>query len=275
MPVTLANSFPVAPPRPLPNYPTNGGLARASASGASTINTEPPKFAVASAALYWQNSGDSTLTHITATQGNNNALTTEFLSEVEPAIYHASEGDVVRSSAIYLLHPVNQALSLWTGNGVFCQSEATANGIRGDITYYRGTRAFAVVEFKKRGVIKPAEFTAAIKTITAATTEATLVSQANNRANPENTFFDGDSTILIKQASSYAINHRTRYVALFNWDALVLCHFSQLDPAKSQQTLIIDGIGNYCDIEVIPFTQSHRMRVSLLGFLAEAYNNTP
>ncbi|KAL2139939.1 hypothetical protein VTI28DRAFT_4484 [Corynascus sepedonium] len=191
MAVTLADSLLVAPPRPLPTYPTAGGSPSASASGQSTINTDPPRFAVASAAHFWQNCGDATFTNIMAVHGNHNQLTTEFLSEREPATYHGSEGDVVRSSAVHLLHPVNQALSLWTGNGVLCQSESSTNKVRSDITYYRGDRTFAVVEFKKRGVIKPAEFNGAIQRITAATPEASLVANAKAHNNPENTFFDG------------------------------------------------------------------------------------
>jgi hypothetical protein len=34
-------------------------------------------------------------------------------------------------------------------------------------------------------------------------------------------------------------------------------------------------VGNYYTITMIPFSQSERMRASVLGFLAEAYNNIP
>jgi hypothetical protein len=103
------------------------------------------------------------------------------------------------------------------GNGIlWCRSETTTSVVRTDITYCRGTRAFAIVEFKKRAVIKPAEFQAAVNTITAATPETTLASQAYARKSAHISFFDGDSVILMKQPSSYAIDCRTRYVALFN-----------------------------------------------------------
>jgi hypothetical protein len=39
-------------------------------------------------------------------------------------------------------------------------------------------------------------------------------------------------------------------------------------------TRIVNGVGNYCTINIIPFPQSEGMRASL-GFLAEAYNTTP
>lgn len=54
------------------------------------------------------------------------------------AMYHNSEANVVRSSALYLLHPVNQALSMLVGTDkMLCPSEITNNKIRSDITYYR------------------------------------------------------------------------------------------------------------------------------------------
>lgn len=154
MAVALADSLLVAPPRPLPTYPADGGSPSVQASGQSTIKTDPPppplpSFAVASAAHIWQDYGDATFTHIMTVHGNHNQLTTEFLFEREPAMYHSSEGNVVRSSAIHLLHPVNQALSLWSGDGVLCKSESATNKIRSDITYHRGNRAFVVVEFKE------------------------------------------------------------------------------------------------------------------------------
>lgn len=274
MVVTLAQSL--EPTRPLPNFPTEGGSPNVTASGNSTTQTDAPKFALATPQGHWQGTAPAALQTIAASVGNNpNPLTTEYLYEPESAIYHGSEGDVVRSSALYLLHPVNQALSLLTHDSVYCLSEATAHNVRSDITYYRGARPFAVVEFKRRGVIRLAEFRAAVKAITPATSEASLVASASAHNSTHHTFFDGNSTILIKQAASYAINHRTRYVALFNWDFMVLCHFTNLNHAASKNTLIANGVGNYCEMEIIPFTESHRMRPSLLGFLTRAYNDTP
>ena len=79
----------------------------------------------------------------------------------------------------------------------------------------------------------------------------------------------------MKQASSYAITHGTRYVALFNWDSLVLCYVSQLDVTQDLDTRVDNGIGEYCDIDIINFKDSHKMRLVLLGFLAEACRDTP
>lgn len=275
MPVTLTQSFDGT--RSLPSFPNRGSVStELTPSGNSTAETDAPKFAIASLPGKWQSDGVLTLQTISnANTGNTtNLINTEYLSEIESAMDHESEGDVVRSSALYLLHPVNQALSLLTHNSVRCRSEAATHKIRSDITYYRAKRPFAVVEFKKRGVIRVPEFRAATKTITPTTSELDLVMNASG-INRHHSFFGGNSAILIKQAASYAINHRTRYVVLFNWDMMVLCYFTQLDHTATVDTLITNGVGNYCEVEIIPFSESHRMRPSLLGFLANAYQNTP
>lgn len=112
MPITLAESFAVVPTNRFHDYPRKPGDAHATISGASTSNTDAPKFAVASPALFWQQRGTAVVQNLAsgwqnAHHNNNMPLNTEFLSEREPATYHASEGDVIRSSAVYLLHPVN------------------------------------------------------------------------------------------------------------------------------------------------------------------------
>ncbi|KAI0814472.1 hypothetical protein GGR55DRAFT_631982 [Xylaria sp. FL0064] len=92
----------------------------------------------------------------------------------------------------------------------------------------------------------------------------------------ENTFFEDNSRKLLKQAAAYAIHHRTSYVAIFNWDFLVLIHFSQLQAGQSQQALRLQGCGDYCYITIIENKSTATdLRAALLGFLLLAYSNTP
>lgn len=95
-----------------------------------------------------------------------------FLPEFEGNIAHNNEADVVRTSALYLIHPVAQAL--WACPDYYrtfaSQSEDTAERTRTDITFYKVVRPtaansqpqrtgdFAVVEFKRRGWIKGEDF---------------------------------------------------------------------------------------------------------------------
>ena len=282
-PRTIRQSF----ADPLPAYPNpNQGIgANASVSGDSTRNTDPCYFAIG-ARQNWFNIGQNIIGD-PALAVPAHPLNRECIHFREEATYHNSEGDVVRSAAQYLLHPVNQVLS--NVNALMrCQSELTTNRVRSDITYFRGPvapqapalgnpghagnpnyRAIAVVEFKKRGVIKQAEFTAANRFPAAVPTPvqvATTIAAAQNR--PNESYFAGDALTLIKQAGSYALAHRTPYVALFDWDFLVLVHFTQLDLANTFS-------GDYCEVQVIPNAQSQTMRSALLGFLGHAYQNVP
>lgn len=217
-------------------------------------------------------------------------LQNENLYHEEPVTRHASEGDVVRSAAMYVLHPVNQALAVHpnTTGSVTCLAETTANKLRADITYFRNAapskRAFAVVEFKKRQLIDPSQFEKAEK-INSARTQAQVIQQAPDlvaRAadnNDDRTFYDLYSCKLMKQAAAYATQHRTKYVALFNWGVLVLVKFQAMELANTAGVMFTpeqlrrNGVGEWCQTTIIK--EQHHMRPALLGFLAEAYSLTP
>lgn len=77
----------------------------------------------------------------------------------------------------------------------------------------------------------------------------------------------------MKQAASYATRQRIQYVALFDWDVLVLVKFIEMDPRLDVDDLIDNGVGDWCETTII--TRSHEMRAALLGFLASAYQDTP
>jgi hypothetical protein len=280
--VPLSQAFANVAANALPPYPNPHGNAHASMSGDSTRNTDPPYFSIPAQPQHavhqnWHALGTAAVANIPNIAAPAHPLNHEFVYFPEAATYHNSEGDVVRSAAQYLLHPVNQALSSVPGALIRCQSEATTNRVRSDITYYRGPnaqnpayKAFAVVEFKKRGVITQAEFTNTVRHQAPPNAQqaATTVAAALALPNGNETYFDGDALILIKQAASYAVAHRTPFVALFDWDFLVLVHFTQMPAGMAD-------VGDYCELEIIPQAQSQRMRGALLGFMAYAYSNAP
>jgi hypothetical protein len=275
-PVRVAQSFALVPTNALPQFNgSTGPPGVATESGESTTNTDPPRFAIPSP-TNWANRGTAFV------QPLGQSLHNQFICSREECIYHANEGDVVRAAALYLLHPVNQALcahQILAGT-INCQSEYTANRVRSDITYYKtppasnGTsRAFAVVEFKKRGIIRQQEFQAAQKVLNPGQGHDTnyYTQAATNR--DYGTFYTGSSRILMKQAGSYATRQRTQYVALFDWDVLVLVRFIEMDPELDVEDLVVNGVGDWCETTII--TRSHEMRAALLGFLASAYQDTP
>lgn len=90
--------------------------------------------------------------------------------------------------------------------------------------------------------------------------------------------FEPDPIKLMTQAATYAIYHRTRYVALFNYDYLICCHFPWLDPTSSVRVLKDvneDSNGEY-PVEVEMYRgDDPEVRHALLGFMWTAIEDTP
>ncbi|KAK4139363.1 uncharacterized protein C8A04DRAFT_15927 [Dichotomopilus funicola] len=99
----------------LPTYSNPHGQVKASISGDSTRNADPPYFSIAAQPVHavhqdWAALGRATVANIPNINAPAHPLNQEFLYLSEDATYHNSEGDIVCSAAKYLLHPVNQAL---------------------------------------------------------------------------------------------------------------------------------------------------------------------
>lgn len=144
-------------------------------------------------------------------------------------------------------------------------------------------RAFAVVEFKRRGLIDPKEFREAQR-LDATHSVQDVIDKENNLCadamlKEENTFYEDYARTLMRQAAAYATSQRTMCIALFNWDVLVLVRFSALRLLGSngrlrlEEHLRAEGVGEWCQTTVI--IESERMRPGLLNFLCEAFCKTP
>lgn len=166
----------------------------------------------------------------------------ELIPEREGNINHHNKADIVRTASLYLLHPVGQAL--WAdpdyNRAFFSRVEDIATETRADIAFYRndanGPRAFAVVEFKRRTLVDGHDFShnarlqaptntnlgQLLQQIVApfdanslarqAETQAFNAIMAANNIGPNATLFTMRTERIIKQASAYAIQHRTRHV---------------------------------------------------------------
>jgi hypothetical protein len=292
MPQTLLAAF--RPDGTWPNIPNavEADLkAHTPGTGSTTEQTEPPKYHESRHVNEYTSVGQTALA-MPAVQGQ---LQQNFMPSDEDLFAHRSEADVVRSAALYLLHPVNMALSFRSPRNYKCSSEYTTNTpssdtpfrgkVRSDIVFFRqsGTtmQPMAVLEFKNRGILDhhPDLWN---KTLTAQRTSGALltpqvlasakfggnldyvVANAPDNAAHEMTYFDGNPLILVKQAAAYAIGHRTRYVALFDWNTLILIHFNKLDLASK-----------YCgdSIRTTIIRNQAEMRLALLGFLEMAHHD--
>ncbi|KAI0971112.1 hypothetical protein F4678DRAFT_479483 [Xylaria arbuscula] len=265
-PPTILQSF----EEPLPHYPDNssGLSADSQISGESTRETDPPKF--------WFDFGEFFFNQgvVTLRQRYDllKHLNMEFIYRKEEAIKLLVEGDITRAAALYLLHPVNQTLSA-LNHHTQCLSEHAANRIRTDVSYKIAGSTFAVIEFKKRGTIRPDEFVAARRDIDNDNPNSQIhINQyiAAATKTSERTFFKGNSMKLMKQAGNYAVKEGTRYVALFDWNYLVLIAF-RFNSKVTQQTREDNGPGEWCRIQSV--RNPAKMRKALLGFLVTALND--
>lgn len=240
----------------------------------------------------------------------------------EGNIKQVNEADVVRCATLYLVHPVVQAF--WAhpkySKSLLSQSEHTKEWSRTDLTFYKTkqgntNRAFLILEYKRRTVIKRAEFEHRYDMPRSWRPPGTRT-QAMDKLNElillpfedsnhsgaidalkevvkfnkfkmdspgipaSNLFKSGGSLNLIKQASAYAIEHSTRYVALFNYDYLVLCYFPWLDHTKqggwrgTRDHYKSESVQYPVEVEVVPAEDS-QVRLALLGFMRTAYDETP
>jgi hypothetical protein len=274
-PIALDAAFhPQAPWPAIPDAVTDAGR-KAHVSGTTTEHTEPPKYHSTRALADYTNAGQ---TAVTAVQ---QGLHQHYMPSDEDLFVHRAEADVVRSAALYLLHPVNMALNLRSLVTYKCCSEFKKNTVRCDIVYSRRvgntntTTPFAVVEFKNRGVVDRNQHPWDQALTSNRTTGALLtqqvfaaapfngdidevVGQAPTNAAGEITYFEENPLILLKQAASYAITYRTRYVALFDWDTLILVYFNDLSVANK-----FGGDG----VQTTVIRNKGQMRLALLGFL--------
>lgn len=265
---------------PLPEYENPNGSQTASDLGDTTKTYSAPAFAIQLDVSAWTAIGQTVLLDIQQ-GGLTPRLDRQYINEKEVSMVHGNEADVVRAGGIYLLHPVHQALDLCPtiNQTVMVFSEVQQNKMRTDVSYHKikgdTPTPMAVIEFKRRGILHHDKFmTGPVKSfanpLVPTTAEIDAFKKEALAANPnEKTLFKGNALKCMKQISAYAVDRKTKYCALFDYDALVLVRFENYQPGTST------SVGAYCSITYIPYTNgSHLMRSALLGFLAEAWHQT-
>lgn len=166
------------------------------------------------------------------------------------------------SQQVYLNNPVHIALELAQGPGYTHRSEDTRDGTtRVDKSYYRNGVTYAVLDYKKPGYISKRGFLAGVPRSAAQYHSNISMSRGGARRSPWN---EGTS-MLLKQAVHYSYKFRTPFVALFDWNTLILLAFFKREERMG---------GDYCYMTVVD--QSTQFRKAFLGFLlaADEYRNS-
>lgn len=181
-----------------------------------------------------------------------------------------SEGDVVYGSAIFLNNPVHIALHTAQNHSRACdvRSEVTLGTTsRADLGYFRNGQAYAILEYKKLGAVSKrcsrGEFDRGVPKdpkMFAAWMERSEHRFLRNVRGAE------DTRALLQQAVHYYSKFGARFVALFDWNALVLL---VLPPC---QGVGLNDSVSYAYITEV--TDNRKFRRALLGFLLFSYRHS-
>ncbi|TLD15298.1 hypothetical protein PspLS_10778 [Pyricularia sp. CBS 133598] len=156
-----------------------------------------------------------------------------------------SEADVVRATALWILHPIILTLQEMLGKVVQCSSEDTRPGLRCDTLISIDNQPVFVFEYKSRGYLVDKEYLDGRLDLPSARDSASLlefkkeylakvesqidVFQERDDGRPGYNVFSSlghNAACITKQAQAYSKGYMTRYVACFDWDNLLLWNFA-------------------------------------------------
>ncbi|POS78955.1 hypothetical protein DHEL01_v202642 [Diaporthe helianthi] len=229
---------------------------RGKSSGKYTHDSEPPNCAIGIPLKHWTEMAEKCL------EKHKHDLAAKYLPEIRDTIEFKSEADVVKASALYLIQPVEDAYRL-AHPGDICLDELTkGSSSRVDSAYFSGppdnkqapgssSNIFTVLEYKKFKSLSRKHF------------KFGIVSEYKHYRNAQEIprFADTDSNteIILKQATHYSWAFGTPFVALCDYNTLVLL-FINIEQDKKG--------GPHAYMTVV--TDSREMRKAYLGFLLAA-----
>ncbi|KAK4153550.1 hypothetical protein C8A00DRAFT_15255, partial [Chaetomidium leptoderma] len=260
-PKALAETIHESFSKPLPNINKKLGLGeKVNSSNTETLNTTPP--------MLWldRSIADYTTPAETALAKRQvQEVTVQYcIPALEGTLRIECEPDVVRPSALYLLHPVHMALrALHPDVAILCMSEPykeQTGKIRPDIVYKKNGKVFAILEYKVPGAVDKLEFDRA--RMPWASSKIKIADQkSKGSGRKDSTWFQDKSTVLMKQVTRYVnMTETTRYAALFNWDFMFLTVYDRLDTELIYGTLLSRTGSN----------TANKLRKAYLGWLMEA-----
>ncbi|KAI7782045.1 hypothetical protein LA080_013853 [Diaporthe eres] len=260
MATTIYDSFNHA----LPSFQRLGTQVDASpkSSGTTTEACKPPRCGINIPVKHWTG-----LASRLCLDQHKDDLRSEYLSPFDNSMAFKSEADVVEASAMYLRNPVQFAYQLVHPHDI-CLKQLTkpqkdvTSASRVDIAYFSGkpnnentpgnsSNVFAVMEYKRLDGLSRKQFKDRTVSNSIAYAQAlrrfTLV---NSRSSTE---------IVLKQATHYASKFVTPFVALCDYNTLILLVMNQVEG--------YDG-GHYTYVTMVE--NSKDMRKAYLGFLLAA-----
>ncbi|KAI6301099.1 hypothetical protein MCOR03_001344 [Pyricularia oryzae] len=209
--------------------------------GKSTVAASPP--------IFWFEYDASdyiqTAEHALSDQGKTGYIKATYMPAPYPQCPLVSEADVVRATALWILHPIILTLQEMFED-VRCSSEDTRPGLRCDTLITIDNKAVFVFEYKTRGYLVGKQYlNGRLDLPTARDSRSLLEFERSYRAKVsseiEDLTLEGElakpgywvpsrlghnAACITKQAQAYSRGYGTRYVACFDWDNLFLWHFA-------------------------------------------------
>lgn len=228
----------------------------------NTEKFEPPNFLLRTPESKWLSIAKDALEQHKSTLDQENTC----LAPWESNMPLKTKSAVVNRSTIYLNNPVHIALHAAQNHSVTCymRSEATLgttpeSEARADMAYMRDGRTYAVLEYKKPGAVSERCAREDFERGVPKNPEmfADWMVSGERRFMPSVSGAD-DARFLLQQAVHYS-SFETRFVAFFDWNALVLLVFPPFQ-----------GLSYAYITEV---TDNRKFRPALLGFLLFAYRH--
>ncbi|TLD03232.1 uncharacterized protein PgNI_12485 [Pyricularia grisea] len=209
--------------------------------GKSTVAANPPIFWFEHEASDYIQTAEQAL----SSHPKNGFIRTTYMPALYPQCPLNSEADVVRATALWILHPIILTLQEMFDD-VRCSSEDGRQGVRCDTLISIDKKSVFVFEYKSRGYLVGKQYLDGRLDLPKARDSRSLLDfEKAYRARVESEIQDLDvergkakpgywvpsrlghnAACITKQAQAYSKSYGTRYVACFDWDNLFLWNFA-------------------------------------------------
>ncbi|KZM18883.1 uncharacterized protein EKO05_0010395 [Ascochyta rabiei] len=249
MPTTILDCF----EGECPKYPGTYRTFTATASSEGTKLQPPPNVLVETALDYWLQCANKFLQE-EQLKGTNSKLAQDYIASDEPTMAKLDvEEDVVRVSTLYITHPIQNAINARYQAPITIATEVRVSRFRYDLSFNikqdtDQKQPIMVIEYKRVGMIDYADFDVAVEE----KNKQRALSKLNAHGGQSVLMANANGFILCKQAAAYAKSTKCNFVALCDYDKLVLLEFESSDFAR---------------VTTIP---RQHIRKALLGFCLKA-----
>lgn len=197
-----------------------------------------------------------------------------------------NETELVFASSLYIVKPILEVLQCLYGTDKFTLHselntkieylEQGEQAVRVDLVFRTNDqepKVILVVEYKRREQIRYGNFQKALLPINASADDIRKKAAEANRAE-HGSLLTGNALPFTKQVTMYAKQNKCRYVALLNWDHLLLFEFNKMQDAVLSETTAGPTAELAWFSEAKPdgtYVRKSKIRKALLGFILQVF----